>query len=204
MAQSIPWEEWEAQAQRLHRALRERPADKWTLSSAKALFARVLGHAHWHEVEENLKAHDQLPWNRSDASLVDFPPPPSILTVDGVVAWLSAVTPVPPIAWSPALWFEHGQTVWTWMAPLLIEGQSRGRWTLDGRVALACLRPDAWAALDKLAWSEEVEASCNPHLAVLRPGVDEADDPDAALTALAHAWSTAWRDHLRAPGSSFR
>lgn len=54
MNQPIPWDEWESQARRLHRALAQRTGNAPCLSEAKDLVARMLGHAHWHDIERRL------------------------------------------------------------------------------------------------------------------------------------------------------
>lgn len=66
MSQPIPWNEWESQARRLHRALAQRTGAAPCLSEAKDLVARMLGYAHWHDIERRLA--------RTRSGAIDTPP----------------------------------------------------------------------------------------------------------------------------------
>lgn len=72
MSQPIPWSEWEAEARRLHHALSGHPLPT-ALSGAKHLLARLLGHAHWHEVEQHLKARNDGEQEPPSEAPVTFP-----------------------------------------------------------------------------------------------------------------------------------
>ena len=54
MSQPIPWKEWEAEASILHRELQENGIPL-KLSGAQRLIARMMGKAHWHELEQGWK-----------------------------------------------------------------------------------------------------------------------------------------------------
>lgn len=189
---AIPWDEWEVEARRLHALLPLKGPSR--LSSAQKMLARLLGHAHWHEVEEAQKNRDALPWKKTEPGLRGFPAVPSPVTCNSVVAWLSQVTPVAPTHWPKNQWVIQGAAVWTALAPLLVEGHQRGRWDLTGSVAITCLRPATWPHLQALEWSQTTQEAIHNFVKGLKTHGGQED-----MATVAQHWREAWRAHLSKP-----
>jgi hypothetical protein len=134
--------EHEAEARRLFAALSQgRPT---TLSGAKAVFARLMGRANWHEAEQHHKKSHILPWENTDESLARLRRPPRIHPLE-VETWLGGVETLAPHGWSDALWAHRGKTAWHHLAPLLCEGHQRGYWTLTAGWL--------WPVLGRMRWT---------------------------------------------------